>query len=631
MGRYNRNSPQEESYHFPAGNNENASSEMLGSILLIGIFVAAFGIILVMLLSAPTEFVVPAVVIEAAITETDNLALNNTYVLNLRSGDTLQKNETQILVDGIDRTGDFSSSMGGQDWTVWGSGDSLTLDLAGNDAPESVQIIYYSPEGNGILLWDVGTSVTVIPPTGLTPVAAFSANVTSGLSPLTVRFTDVSSNDPYSWKWSFGDGGASSVQNPVHTYTSAGMYTVQLTAYNPDGSGSVKKTGYIEVSGATPPGEPPVVSFIGTPVTGDAPLAVQFNSNVTGTAPFNYSWTFGDGTPPSDATNPLHTYADAGTYDVNLTVTNAYGTDTFERMAYIAVTEAVSAFAQYVVDENVFVYGQELFFAGDSVTGPGATIHITGDTLNTNDLNGGTSLAVSNIYVDGSIELDGGSAALGSQASLGSIYVNGDLYLGNGARNIYGDVYVNGNCYLKDPVIHGTMYIDGDLELGWTPVLTDANIFYTGKFSYPPHMDHSILDKCSKMKSVPGFTIPAVAMPSAKSDAWYSSRGYVSGGALADNIKIFADSYTAINAWPAPSTTENVIIVAKTGDIRLTGMGNRIVTGVLFAPNGEVVFEGSSFEGLVIAKDGFQVTSGGTAVTFKNMNEYIGNPADYPF
>jgi len=379
----------------------------------------------------------------------------------------------------------------------------------------------------------------------------------------------------------------------------------------------------------TPPaGDPPEVTFTASPLTGDAPLAVQFTSNVTGTAPLTYLWSFGDGTTSADA-NPLHTYANAGTYDVNLTVTNAYGTDTLERAAYVEVTAVVvSAFAQYVVDENVFVYGEELSFAGDTVTGSGATIHITGDELDTNNLNGGTSLAVSNIYVDGSIDLNGGSAGLGSEINPGSIYVNGDLKLRSGSRVVYGDVYVNGDCVLKDPVIHGTMYIDGDLQLSWTPDLSDATVYYTGKFTHPGSMSSSILDKCEEVDTVPGFTIPAYEMPSVKSDDFYSTRGYVSSGALADNLRIFADSYTS-SSWV--DSVENVIIVAKTGDITLTGLGGSGVTGILFAPNGEVVFNGGSFEGLVIAKDGFTVTSGGTDVTFKNMDQYISNPADYLF
>ena len=54
------------------------------------------------------------------------------------------------------------------------------------------------------------------------------------------------------------------------------------------------------------------------------------------------------------------------------------------------------------------------------------------------------------------------------------------------------------------------------------------------------------------------------------------------------------------------------------------------MTGVLFAPNGKVTFNGASFEGLVIAKDGFYVTSGGTTVTFKSIENYISDAKDFP-
>jgi hypothetical protein len=55
------------------------------------------------------------------------------------------------------------------------------------------------------------------------------------------------------------------------------------------------------------------------------------------------------------------------------------------------------------------------------------------------------------------------------------------------------------------------------------------------------------------------------------------------------------------------------------------------VTGIFFAPNGKVTFNGGFLEGVVIARDGFFVTSGGTTVTFKNLEEYISNSEDYPF
>jgi PKD repeat protein len=68
------------------------------------------------------------------------------------------------------------------------------------------------------------------------PVADFEASPTSGCAPLVVNFTDLSSGNPTSWSWDFGDGGTSSLQNPSYTYDTAGTYTVTLTATNAYGS-----------------------------------------------------------------------------------------------------------------------------------------------------------------------------------------------------------------------------------------------------------------------------------------------------------------------------------------------------------------------------------------------------------
>ncbi len=59
------------------------------------------------------------------------------------------------------------------------------------------------------------------------PVANFSSNVTSGYAPLSVQFTDLSKNAT-GWNWNFGDGANSTEQNPIHTYSTAGNYTVTL-------------------------------------------------------------------------------------------------------------------------------------------------------------------------------------------------------------------------------------------------------------------------------------------------------------------------------------------------------------------------------------------------------------------
>lgn len=82
-------------------------------------------------------------------------------------------------------------------------------------------------------------------------IADFTADQTMGGAPLVVRFTDLSANSPVSWTWGFGDGGSSSLQDPVHVYnTPDHTYEVSLTA-NGIGSYSVTKPGFITVTACT--------------------------------------------------------------------------------------------------------------------------------------------------------------------------------------------------------------------------------------------------------------------------------------------------------------------------------------------------------------------------------------------
>ena len=170
--------------------------------------------------------------------------------------------------------------------------------------------------------------------TAQAPVANFSGSPTSGASPLTVNFTDLSTNSPTAWSWTFGDGGSSTAQNPSHQYTSTGDYTVSLTATNAGGSDGETKTNYISVS--SPPQNPPVANFSGSPTSGYAPLTVSFTDSSTN-SPTSWSWTFGDG-GSSTAQNPSHTYTSDGDYTVSLTATNAAGSDGETKTDYISVT-----------------------------------------------------------------------------------------------------------------------------------------------------------------------------------------------------------------------------------------------------------------------------------------------------
>jgi PKD repeat protein len=166
------------------------------------------------------------------------------------------------------------------------------------------------------------------------PVAAFTASPTAGVQPLAVTFTDTSTNTPTSWSWNFGDGYTSTLQNPSHTYTTGGTYTVSLTATNSKGSNTLTRTSYITV-------DPPVAAFSALPVTGPAPLTVQFTDESTGSIPTYWEWTFGDGWMAAggiEARNPSNTYTTPGTYTVTLHVANAAGGNTLTRTGYITVT-----------------------------------------------------------------------------------------------------------------------------------------------------------------------------------------------------------------------------------------------------------------------------------------------------
>ena len=168
------------------------------------------------------------------------------------------------------------------------------------------------------------------------PVANFTGNPTSGYIPLTVAFTDSSTNSPTSWSWNFGDSSTSTAQSPSHQYTSAGSYTVSLRATNVAGYDDEVKTNYITAS--TPPA--PVAAFSGTPTSGTAPLAVTFTDSSTNN-PTSWSWNFGDSST-STTRNPSHTYNSAGSYTVSLRATNASGYDDEVKTNYITVQAAGS-------------------------------------------------------------------------------------------------------------------------------------------------------------------------------------------------------------------------------------------------------------------------------------------------
>jgi PKD repeat protein len=156
----------------------------------------------------------------------------------------------------------------------------------------------------------IDVSVCPPPATGTAPVAAFTASTTAGCGPLSVQFTDQSTNTPTSWSWSFPGATVttSTAQNPTVTYNTAGTYNVTLTATNANGSDPEVKTGYITVY------PKPVVTLTKTDAT--CLQAGSVTSSVTGGSGFGYLWSYNTATSANLSSVP------AGSYTVTVTNSN---------------------------------------------------------------------------------------------------------------------------------------------------------------------------------------------------------------------------------------------------------------------------------------------------------------------
>lgn len=143
---------------------------------------------------------------------------------------------------------------------------------------------------------------------------------------LRVQFLNVTMGEVDSYLWEFGDGETSTEVNPEHTYSLVQSYAVTLTASGPGGTASKGQIVSLEL-------EPPMADFQFA-VDG---LVVQFLDASMG-CPCSYSWDFGDGTfgePENTQANPRHTYTEAATYAVSLTVTAGGGSSTKNQLVEV--------------------------------------------------------------------------------------------------------------------------------------------------------------------------------------------------------------------------------------------------------------------------------------------------------
>ena len=151
-----------------------------------------------------------------------------------------------------------------------------------------------------------------------TPVADYISLDTLSCPGKPVKFQSMSTGPSLTYAWSFGDGGTSTQQNPVHLYMLDGQYTVNLTVtdiYGCTASKSIPQ--YIIVN-------TPVADFTVTDsFTTCPPLVMQFTN--TSQHMQSFVWDFGDGGGSASVLNPPHSYGLPGVFTAKLTVTTFGG------------------------------------------------------------------------------------------------------------------------------------------------------------------------------------------------------------------------------------------------------------------------------------------------------------------
>lgn len=150
-----------------------------------------------------------------------------------------------------------------------------------------------------------------------------------------IRFTETSTGPGKSvaWFWEFGDGNTSNDPNPTHNYAQAGVYEVCLTVTRQVGDQTCCKRICMEIEVGEPieektsgtKGKEPVETTNNSTGfnynTMEMPRAIAFNNTTTANIFAEYSWSFGDGIT-SGRENPVHVYAEEGSYNVCLTTHN---------------------------------------------------------------------------------------------------------------------------------------------------------------------------------------------------------------------------------------------------------------------------------------------------------------------
>src|SRR5829696_3830323 len=235
-----------------------------------------------------------------------------TYIWNF--GDGSEESDEQTVLHTFEEAGTYNVTLAATDTDNQNAFDSIEITV--NEPPPPTTIT--EPLTVGII--SNGTE-SVVPAT-----FEFQANLTGGTGPYTIS-------------WDFGDGSEESDEQTVlHTFEEAGTYNVVVTGTDENGQ---EASDNLEITVNEPPPPPPpttiteplTVGIISNGTEGVVPATFEFQANLTGgTGPYTISWDFGDGSEESDEQTVLHTFEEAGTYNVVVTGTDENGQEASDNL-----------------------------------------------------------------------------------------------------------------------------------------------------------------------------------------------------------------------------------------------------------------------------------------------------------
>lgn len=318
---------------------------------------------------------VGAYTVSLTLTDADGARAENTVTVNALAPDALIVNPTASPDHGIaPQEVQFQAGASGGSGALayqWNFGDGRTSQeknprhtylSSGNYTVSLVVTDVLGSSANGSLTVEIGSD--------LVPSASASASRQNGIAPLTVElFGSASGGDaPLSYKWTFSDAPARVVgtKNTSHTFNTPGTHTATFLVTDADGD-----TDSAVVTVTMRDNLTPSVTASATPTSGVAPLSVNFSAiAVSGDAPYNYSWSFGDGSAPSSRQNPSHIYSSAGTYSATVTVTDNDG-DTASDTVQVSVSSNSVPAVSASVDQDTGIAPHTVQLSASATGGDG--------------------------------------------------------------------------------------------------------------------------------------------------------------------------------------------------------------------------------------------------------------------